>query len=146
MISNLKKLMMKSKIEKDSLKSNLLSTLIAEAVMVGKNDGNRETTDGETLNVIKKFLKNINENIKILDELQKDKSAALREKEILESLLPSQLNAEQLEEVVDKIVAMFPERSPKMMGTVMAELKKKHDGQFDGKMASDLVKKCLMKN
>lgn len=145
MIQELKKIMMKAKIEKDLLKSNLLSTLVAEAVMVGKNDGNRETTEAETLNIIKKFLKNVNENIKLMDELGKDKSDVLKEKEILESLLPKQLSPESLEKVVDEIVAKLPERSPKMMGAVMAELKKTHDGQFDGKMASEIVKKCLSK-
>lgn len=145
MIQELKKMMMKAKVEKDPFKSSLLSTLIAEAVMVGKNDGNRETTEGETLNVIKKFLKNINENMKILEEMGKDKTDALKEKEILESLLPKQMSAEVLEKAVDAIVATLPERSVKMMGAVMAELKKKHDGQFDGKMASEIVKKCLLK-
>lgn len=145
MIQELKKIMMKAKLEKDLLKSNLLSTLVAEAVMVGKNDGNRETTEAETLNIIKKFLKNVNENIKMLDELGKDKSDVLKEKEILESLLPKQLSPESLEKVVDEIVAKLPEKSPKMMGAVMAELKKTHDGQFDGKMASEIVKKCLSK-
>jgi uncharacterized protein YqeY len=145
MIQELKKIMMKAKLEKDLLKSNLLSTLVAEAVMVGKNDGNRETTEAETLNIIKKFLKNVNENIKMLDELGKDKSDVLKEKEILESLLPKQLSPESLEKVVDEIVAKLPEKSAKMMGAVMAELKKTHDGQFDGKMASEIVKKCLSK-
>lgn len=145
MIQELKKIMMKAKLEKDLLKSNLLSTLVAEAVMVGKNDGNRETTEAETLNIIKKFLKNVNENIKMLDELGKDKNDVLKEKEILESLLPKQLSPENLEKVVDEIVAKLSEKSPKMMGTVMAELKKTHDGQFDGKMASEIVKKCLSK-
>ena len=145
MIQELKKIMMKAKFEKDIIKSNLISTLVAEAVMIGKNDGNRETTEAETLNVIKKFLKNINENIKILDELGKDKTAVLREKEILEALLPKQLSAQELENIVDGIVAKLPEKSVKMMGAVMAELKKAHDGQFDGKAASEIVKKCLSK-
>ena len=145
MIQELKKIMLKAKIEKDSFKSTLVSTLVAEAIMVGKNDGNRETTEAETINIIKKFLKNTNENIKLLDELAKDKTAALREKEILESLLPKQLSPENLEKVVDEIIAKLPEKSLKMMGAVMAELKKSHDGQFDGRMASEIVKKCLSK-
>ena len=45
MIAELKKAMMKAKMEHDTLKNNLLSTLVGEAVMVGKNDGNRETTE-----------------------------------------------------------------------------------------------------
>ncbi|MBP5435665.1 GatB/YqeY domain-containing protein [bacterium] len=143
MINDLKKMMMKAKLERDTLKGNLLSTLIAEAVMVGKNDGNRETTEAETLNVIKKFLKNVNENIKLLDEIGKDKSDALREKEILESLLPKQLSEEELYAKIVEIVATLPDKSPRQMGVVMAALKKDFDGQYDGKAASSLVKKAL---
>jgi uncharacterized protein YqeY len=119
---------------------------VAEAAMVGKNDGNRATTDQETINIIKKFIKNANENIKILDEMGKDKSAVIKEKEILESFLPKQLSPEELETIIDGIAAALPERSVKMMGAVMAELKKKYDGQFDGRLASETVKKCLLKN
>ena len=122
MINDLKKMMMKAKLDRDTLKSNLLSTLIAEAVMVGKNDGNRETTEAETLNVIKKFLKNVNENIKLLDEIGKDKSDALREKEILESLLPKQLSDAELYATIVDIVAALPDTSPRQMGSVMAAL------------------------
>ena len=143
LLGELRKMMMKAKLEKDTVKGNLLATLIAEAVMVGKNDGNRETTDAETIAMIKKFLKNVNENLALMDEMGKDKTESLREKEILESLLPKQLSEEELEKVIVEIVATLPDKSPRQMGAVMAELKKKYDGQFDGKTASGLVKKAL---
>jgi uncharacterized protein len=143
MIAELKKAMMKAKMEHDTLKSNLLSTLIGEAVMIGKNDGNRETTEQEVLNIIRKFLKNVSENIKILEEMGKETATALKEKEILESFLPKQLSTEELEKVVESIVADLPEKSVKMMGAVMAELKKRHEGLFDGKSASEIVRKIL---
>jgi len=145
MIKELKKMMMKAKLEKDKVKANLLATLIGEAVMVGKNDGNRETTDQEVLDLAKKFLKGVNENIRLRDELEKDKTAALHEKEILEALLPKQMSETELEEAIEKIAQTLPERSMKMMGAVMGELKKKYHGQFNGKIASNIVKKCLSK-
>jgi len=145
MIKELKKMMMKAKLEKDKVKANLLATLIGEAVMVGKNDGNRETTDQEVLDLAKQFLKGVNENIRLRDELEKDKTAALHEKEILESLLPKQMSEAEIEEAIEKIAQNLPERSMKMMGAVMGELKNKYNGLFDGKMASNIVKKCLSK-
>lgn len=143
MLAELRKMMMKAKLEKDTVKSNLLSTLVAEAVMIGKNDGNRETTEAETIAIIKKFLKNTAENLAALEELGKDKTEALREKEILESLLPQQMSEDELFGRIKEIVAALPEKSPRQMGAVMAELKKRYDGQFDGKTASGLVKKAL---
>ena len=143
LLDELRKMMMKAKLEKDTVKGNLLSTLVAEAVMVGKNDGNRETTDAETVAMIKKFLKNVNETLALMEEMGKDKTESLREKVILESLLPKQLSEEELAKVIEEIVATLPDKSPRQMGAVMAELKKKYDGQFDGKIASGLVKKAL---
>ena len=143
LLGELRKMMMTPKLEKDTVKGNLLSTLVAEAVMVGKNDGNRETTNAETIAMIKKFLKKVNETLALMDEMGKDKTETLREKEILESLLPKQLSEEELEKVIVEIVATLPDKSPRQMGAVMAELKKKYDGQFDGKTASGLVKKAL---
>lgn len=145
MINELKKMMMKAKLEKDKVKSNLLSTLVGEAVMVGKNDGNRETTKEEILALTKKFLKGVNENLKLLEEAGKDMTSALHEKEVLESLLPKQMSESELTGAVEQIIETLPERSVKMMGKVMGELKSKYNGQFDGKMASDVVKKCLNK-
>ncbi len=145
MINELKKMMMKAKLEKDKVKSNLLSTLVGEAVMVGKNDGNRETTKEEVLALTKKFLKGVNENLKLLEEAGKDMTSALHEKEILESLLPKQMSESELTGAVEQIIETLPEKSMKMMGKVMGDLKAKYNGQFDGKMASDVVKKCLNK-
>ena len=48
--------------------ATLLTTLYSEAQMVGKNDGNRETTDAEVVAVIKKFVKNIDETLSNLPE------------------------------------------------------------------------------
>lgn len=145
MIKELKKMMMKAKLEKDKVKANLLSTLVGEAVMVGKNDGNRETTEQEVLALIKKFLKGVNENLKLLEETGKDMTSALHEKEILEMLLPKQMSESELTTAVKQIIETLPEKSMKMMGKVMGELKAKFNGQFDGKMASDVVKKSLNK-
>lgn len=145
MINDLKKMMIKAKMEKDSFRSSVLSTLIAEAVMIGKNEGNRETTEAEILAVIRKFLKGVNENIKLLEEMGKDTSDSLKEKKILESLLPEQFTEKQLEQKISEMVSKLPEKSPKMMGQIMGELKKKYDGQYDAKIASAIVKKELFK-
>ena len=101
LLAELRKMMMKAKLEKDTVKGNLLSTLVAEAVMVGKNDGNRETTDAETVAMIKKFLKNVNETLTLMEEVGKDKTQVLREKEILESLLPKQLDEAELAKIIE---------------------------------------------
>ena len=43
--------------EKKKKDSAFLSTLLGEVRMVGKNNGNRETTEDEAINTIQKFKK-----------------------------------------------------------------------------------------
>ena len=48
---------------RDSIKATLLTTVLGEAVKVGKDDGDRDPTDTEVMDVFKKFVKNIKQNI-----------------------------------------------------------------------------------
>lgn len=54
---------------RDQIESTLLTTLIGEADMVGKNNGNRDPFDEEVISVVKKFLKGVNETIAIPREI-----------------------------------------------------------------------------
>ena len=143
MLDQLKKDSFAARKEKDTVKANLLITLISEAEMIGKNDGNRAPTEDEVTAVIKKFLKGIDESMAALQKGGRDISKEEEEKKILESYLPSQMPEAELEKAILDIIATLPEKSPKMMGNVMAQLKDKHPNQYDGKMAAGLVKKLL---
>jgi uncharacterized protein YqeY len=62
------------------------------------------------------------------------------ERAMLEAYVPAQLDAAALEEVVRGIVGSLP--SP-AIGPVMAALREGHAGRFDGKLASEIVKRVL---
>lgn len=124
--------------KKDVIKAGLLTTLIGEAVAVGKNDGNRETTEAELVAMIKKFIKNIDETLKVADTFQ-----AREEKLILTELLPAQLSNEELAVVVKQLAGEVGASSPKDMGKVMKVLKERYEGQYDGGAASAFVKQTL---
>lgn len=133
---------------RDSVKSSLLSTLYSEALNVGKNDGNRETTDKETLAVIKKFLDGVNLTIETLQFNSDDKIlVAIREKDILstyiEKFQPKQLTIEELTDIISGIAATLTDKSPKQMGFVMKKLKDSYDGMYQGNEASKIVKEIL---
>ena len=53
------------------------------------------------------------------------------------------LSKYDLEDKVRDIVSELGLSGAKAMGIVMAELKKRYSGQYDGKMASDVVKSFL---
>jgi uncharacterized protein YqeY len=76
--------------------AGLYTTLLGEAQMIGKNDGNRETTDNEVISVVKKFIKNIDETVSALTTRNQDASVFLKERQALEVFLPKQLNEPQL--------------------------------------------------
>lgn len=134
---------------RDIITSSLLSTLYAEAVNVGKNDGNRETSDKETLAVIKKFIDGVNFTIDNIDSVISDVKyeIAVKEREILsayiEKFQPKQLTTEELTDIIYGIVATLTEKSPKQMGVVMKTLKDSYDGMYQGNEASKIVKAVL---
>ena len=61
-----------------------------------------------------------------------------REKTLLEKYLPRQLAADELAALIRQIAA---ELGSAQIGPIMAKLRERHAGQFDGKLASELIRK-----
>ncbi len=116
-----------------------LGTLEGDARLIGMNDGNRETSDAEVIATIIKFLKGIDETLKL-----QHSDKLLAEKELLSSYLPKQLNEEELRKIISDKIQTLEDRSPKQMGAIMAYLKQSYSGQYDGNIASQLVKQLLV--
>ena len=113
-----------------SADASLLTTLLGEAAMVGKNAG-RETTDQEVVAVVKKFVKNIDETITALTSRNQDASVFLAERSVLEQYLPMQLSENALLEVA---------KCQESMPAFMKHLKENFAGKYDGKLASTVAK------
>lgn len=128
----------------DPVAKSLLVTLYSEAAMVGKNKRNGDTTDDEVVSVIKKFASNVDETIRHLEEISRDSEQQRRELDILNSYLPKQMSEGELVQAIRDIVEVLGVSGPKAMGAVMAELKKQYSGQYDGKIASNIVKSILV--
>jgi len=122
-----------------SWKAMALTTLLGEAAMIGKNDGNRETTDPECVAVIKKFIKNMEDTAKLCGL---DDHTAM-EIDMLNDYLPKQMENTALVVAVQQIVLEHALTGPRDMGTVMKLFKEKYDGQYDGKELSVVVKGVL---
>jgi len=121
-------------------KASLLTTLIGEASIIGKNDGDRESTDVEVLAVIKKFIKNIDELLASSDQVN---TLALMEKQILSQYLPQQLSDSELVSAITEIASNIGAATMKDMGAIMKGLQAAHNGKFDGKVASQKVREYL---
>jgi len=110
--------------------ASLLTTLLGEAAMVGKNAG-RETTDQEAVAVVKKFVKNIDETIAALTSRNQDAIAFFVERRVLEQFLPVQMTEQAILDVAKQFSSM-PE--------FMKFMKENYAGQYDGKVASTIAK------
>lgn len=120
------------------VEATLLVTLFAEAQRVGKDNGNRETTDAETLAVVQKFVKNTTETLSYLKEDDPRYLAAKVELEVLTRYLPQSLTEEEINAEIDKLV---PAGGDVKMGMVMKHFKENFAGRYDGKALSELLKK-----
>lgn len=146
LLETIRKAQLQARKEKRAADASTLTTLIGESEMIGKNDGNRASTDAEVVNVIKKFVKNIDETLNVLakDSSKADRVEALTgEKALLVTFLPQQLSEDQLRTILGGFVSALTEKNPKMMGKVLASLKEQYAGQYDGALASKVAKELL---
>lgn len=119
----------------EKITASLLNTLYAEAARVGKDDGQRETTDAETIAVVKKFLKNNAETLELVKSDSIATALYLSEKQILEKYVPKQLDKEELAKIIADLKSQGLD-----MGSIMKTLKQNYTGLYDGKLASEIVK------
>ena len=143
LIQTIKSAQIAARKKRDSITASLLTTLIGEAEMVGKN-ANREVTDQEVVATIKKFIKNIDETLKVLDGTGIDAvkvDVARAEKTILEQFLPKQLSEAEIRALISDFLDVGETRPN--MGEVMKHMKSNYDGQYDGKVVSRIAGELL---
>lgn len=139
-IDNIKKDQLSARKSKNTVESTLLTTLLAESVIVGKNQG-RETTDQETVAVIKKFVKNINEYISAVKGNDNETLNKLKtELDILSRYLPPQLTEDEMSVIVSNLISDDPTLN---VGSIMKVMKERYDGRYDGKTLSSVAKGLL---
>jgi hypothetical protein len=129
LIEQLKNDLKQARFNRDMASVTLLSTLLGESEMVGKNK-NRMTTDEEFVAVVKKFLKNIDDTLKYHPTNESDLVA---EKAQLENYLPKQLSK-------DDIILILKTANYQNLGDCMKDMKEKYAGSYDGKIVSEIFK------
>lgn len=142
LIQKIKEHQLQARILRDVISTDLLTTLLGEASMVGKNAG-RETTDAEVVAVVQKFIKGIDETTKHVTE-QGDVailSKLIQERAILKTYLPQQLTPEQIESYLRQ--AILHDGLPSNKGSLMKYLKENFTGQYDGKVAAATIDAIL---
>ena len=114
-----------------------LSTLIGEIETLAKG-GKGELTDAVVVTVVKKFIKNIDETLKVIAPTAVAETALLRsERELFEKFMPQQLTEAELRAAIENIILAGDGAT---VGDVMKALKTNFGGMYDGALASTILK------
>jgi len=140
LITTIKQDQLKARKNKHNVVATILTTLLGEALMIGKDDGDRETTDKEVLGIIRKFIKNIDFTI---EQIAVVPDALITEKTVLQKYLPVQLTYDALNDAIYSIIDLRGLTGMKGLGVVMKQLNQNFNGQYDGKQASSIAKGML---
>jgi len=134
---NLKKAMK----SKDKETMSLLRVVIGD---MGRKIGSTgkygiDLTDDQVLKIIRKGVK----DAKTIFDINGSDDAE-REIKILSEYLPSMLVSDKLETIITDIITTNSFSGKDDMGKVMSNLKQNYGGTYDGRLASQLVRKILI--
>ena len=131
---------------KDSLKLEALRA-IKSAVLLAKTAtaGDVDLTEEEEIKLLQKLVKQRKDSAVIFKEQNRDDLATPEEAQarVIAQFLPDQLSQQEIEQIVDEIVAKTGAQGMKDMGKVMGMASKEMAGKADGKTISTIVKQKL---
>ncbi|MBH0201837.1 MAG: GatB/YqeY domain-containing protein [Nitrospira sp.] len=136
------KLAMKSR---DQLRMDVIR-MIKAAVLNKEVELKRDLDDAEMSRVMTTLVKQRRESVEQFEKARRMELADKERKEIeiIESYLPKPISPQELDAIVESVVAETGSRTLKDMGMVMKAVMARLAGQsIDGKQVSDLVKSKL---
>ena len=135
-INELRKQMMLAKKENPE-KGKVLSAFLSEAQLIAKNDGNREVTEEDIINAVKREVKKA--------EQAKESGAPYSELTFLLSreFLPREMDEIETEMAVEATINSLKDKAN--IGNVMKQLTTEYGNLLNKKLASKIVKEKLQK-
>ncbi len=119
--------------------------LILSALRSAEKELQRPLSGDEELQVLQRERKRRTEAAEAFRTGGRDEQAAAeeRELEILEEFMPEPLTEEEIEEIVDNVIAEVGATSMRELGRVMADVMPQIAGRADGSTVSQLVREKL---
>lgn len=131
----------KDKVALETLR-NVKKFFLEAKTAPGAND---TLTDADALKIIQKLVKQGKDSAEIYTQQGRVDlaEAELAQVKVLETYLPKQMTAEELEVEVKAIIAQVDAAGPKDMGKVMGVASKALAGKAEGRAISETVKRLL---
>lgn len=108
---------------------------LSEIEKIGKNNGNRATTDDEAIKVVQKLIATIDENLKL--NIDDGRRVALNyEKSVLSGVLPQLASEDDVRTLLDEF---FGNEAPKNKGIAMKLIRDEYGAKVDMKRAGEIV-------
>ncbi len=124
--------------------ASFMITLYSESAMIGKNKRNAESTNEEVISVLKKFKAGAETIIVAATKLNNTSSPLIIDKAkmeifVVEQYLPKMMTESELKQAVWQYINKFP-GTYSSVGAIMTQLKHDYPGQYDGAIASNIIK------
>ena len=121
----------------------LKSTILYAEVAAGRRD--EGLSDDAVIPLFQKEAKKRQESADLYRQGNNEEKAAAEEAEklVTERYLPAQMDEEEVQKLVNEVVAGLDEPSMAQMGTVISEVKKRSSGTADGAIIARLTKERL---
>ena len=127
--------------ELESLRAIKSALLLAKT----QKNSNGDINEAEEIKILQKLVKQRKESADIYANQERPELAniELSQAKIIEKFLPKQINAEELEKIIIKIINETSAEGMKDMGKVMGIASNQLSGQADGKTISNIVRSKL---
>jgi uncharacterized protein len=119
--------------------------LTLSSLRAAEKELQRPLKEDEELQVLQRERKRRAESVRAFEDAGRPEQAAREqaELEVLETLLPEPISDEQLEHIVDDVIAETGATSLRDLGRVMADVMPQVAGRADGSTVSQLVREKL---
>jgi hypothetical protein len=133
-----------ARLARDDVRRDALSLLLS-ALRSAEKELQRALSEDESLQVLQRERKKRVEAMEAYDSAGREEQADREEFEldVIEEFMPDPLSEEELEEIVDNVIAEVGATSIRDLGRVMADVMPQVSGRADGSSVSQLVREKL---
>ncbi len=144
LIANIETELKDARLARDDARRDALS-LVLNALRGAEKELQRALSDEESLQVLQRERKKRVEAMEAFDEAGREAQADRDEYEldVIEEFMPDPLSEDELEEIVDDVIAEVGATSIRDLGRVMADVMPQVSGRADGSTVSQLVREKL---